>query len=420
MDDLRLFKNQIASSLDHEYTPATVPSPAQGWPHRSIASLRGLFQWTPGLAFGAALTVLLLALSGWLIWRTLREKAPNQGIAVSPIPRPQPAPEPPVSQAAVQLVAQLNDGSGRLTLDQNGALSGADDLPPAYQSLLKEALTKRRIETSPQLKGLTRPPSSLMGADKDGSEFFVIEPVGRVLLTDLPTFRWSPMEGATGYVVEVYDEKFNLKATSPQLTRNSWAAPQSLSRGSVFTWQVKAIKDSQEFTSPHPSAPQARFRILDQAKASELTKARRDYASSHLSHWDCCTRRPATERGRTGTAAATKSKPRLGDCAKSAQSGSGVTTLRRVIASLRCPCDVEVNNQAGCGTKDGIVIGRRRNALALMVISHPLRWIFPPIILPSKRMTSAFADLSKSAPLRVQIGGCACERPPKSRGDGCF
>jgi len=38
----------------------------------------------------------------------------------------------------------------------------------------------------------------------------------------------------------------------------------------------------QEFTSPRPPAPQAKFRILDQAKAHELAPARRAYASSHL------------------------------------------------------------------------------------------------------------------------------------------
>src|SRR6185436_11088681 len=102
---------------------------------------------------------------------------------------------------------------GRLTLNQEGQLSGADHLPPAYQKLLKEALANRRIEPSPQLKGLTRPPSSLMSSEKQGSESFVIEPVGKVLMTARPTFSWSRLDGATSYVVEVYDEKFNLSTS---------------------------------------------------------------------------------------------------------------------------------------------------------------------------------------------------------------
>jgi hypothetical protein len=168
-----------------------------------------------------------------------------------------------------------------LTLDQKGNLSGADELPAAYRSLLKETLTDRRIERSSQLRGLARPSSSLMSTDKQRIEFSVIEPVGRVLLTDRPAFRWSRMEGATNYVVEVYDGKFNLVASSEQLTGNSWTAP-ALPRGEIYAWQVKATKDGQEFKTPEPPAPQARFRILDQAKANELEKAKRAYGSHRL------------------------------------------------------------------------------------------------------------------------------------------
>lgn len=278
VDDLEAFKNQIAPSLEHEYHPAIVPSRSEGWWQRMITSLPTLFRNSPGLAFGTVLAILLLAVTSWLIWRTPQEREPEQVIVVPP-PSPQPAPVPVLP---VPVVAQLNDGKGQLTLDQEGKLSGVDDLPPAYRSMLKEALTSRRIERSSQLKGLSRPPSALMSTDKQKNEFSVIEPVGKVLMTDHPTFRWSPMEGATGYVVEIYDSKFNLVASSPQLTRNSWVAPQSLSRGSVYSWQVKAIKDEQEFTSPRPPAPQANFRILDQAKTNELAKAKRAYPSSHL------------------------------------------------------------------------------------------------------------------------------------------
>jgi predicted Zn-dependent protease len=45
---------------------------------------------------------------------------------------------------------------------------------------------------------------------------------------------------------------------------------------------VRAVKDGKEFSSPRPPAPQAKFRILDQAKTNELAEAQRMYASSHL------------------------------------------------------------------------------------------------------------------------------------------
>ncbi|HKG20980.1 MAG TPA: hypothetical protein VKC34_03710 [Blastocatellia bacterium] len=244
---------------------------------------------SPALAFGAALAVVFLAATGWLISRSLREKAPEQAAAApsapapsapSPLPVPSPPPTPPPSPVTV--VAQLNDGAGQLVLDEEGRLSGADDLPPPYRSRLKQALSTRRIERSSRLEGLARPPSSLMSSDDRKGDFSLTEPVAVVLMSDRPTFRWSQMQAATGYVVEVYDGKFNLAATSPQLSGQSWRPPQPLRRGELYAWQVKAIKDGLEYKSPRPPAPQARFRILDLAKANELAKARRAYASSHL------------------------------------------------------------------------------------------------------------------------------------------
>jgi predicted Zn-dependent protease len=90
------------------------------------------------------------------------------------------------------------------------------------------------------------------------------------------------LEGATGYVVEIYDSEFNLVVASPQLTNNSWSVLPSLERGKIYSWQVKTTKDDQQITSPRPPAPQARFRVLDQARANELLKAKRAYPSSHL------------------------------------------------------------------------------------------------------------------------------------------
>lgn len=277
VDDLAVFRDQIAASLDDEYRPAPVAAPADGWWRRAVAYLIAPFKQSAGLAFAAVAAVLLLAVTGLVPSRATPPLAePEPEIAVITDPPPQRAPAP-----RARVVARLNDGEGRLTLEEGGKLSGADGLPIAYQSMMQEALSTRRVERSAQLNGLTRQGSSLMGADKQRDDFSVIEPVGKVLISDRPTLRWSPMDGATGYVVEIYDSKFNLAAASPHLYNHSWVAP-ALSRGQVYSWQVKAIKDGQEFASPRPPAPQARFRILDRAKAGELAKAKRAYSSSHL------------------------------------------------------------------------------------------------------------------------------------------
>jgi anti-sigma factor RsiW len=285
VDDLLVFQHQVAPELEHEYRPAPAVSAPTGWWKRMVALLPPLFQQSPGLAFATALTLLLVAVTGWIIWRTTQDKGPQTPIVQTP-PTPEPAPPQPVPTPApapqqAPVVAQLTDGAGELTLDKDGKLSGAENLPPAYQSMVKDALSSRRIEKSSQLQGLYRPGSSLMSPDKEKSQFSVTEPVGKVLLTNQPTFRWSPLEGATSYVVEVYDSQFNLVTTSPQLTSPSWAPP-ALARGKVYTWQVKAMKDGQEIKAPLPPAPQAKFRVIDQAKVEELARARRAYASSHL------------------------------------------------------------------------------------------------------------------------------------------
>jgi anti-sigma factor RsiW len=282
VDDLRAFRNQIAPSLDREYRPLNLTPVVRESGSRRFASW---FRVSPVPAFGgAALAVMLLAFIGWIVWRAPKEE--KQEVVVAPAPSLQPSPsvEPTVQvqPEAVPVVAQLNDGAGVLTLDREGKLAGADNLPPSYKALLKKALTSQRIERSSQLQGLTRPPSSLMGSNEPGREFSVLAPAGIVLMSDRPSFRWSRLEGATNYLVEVYDEQFRKVMTSPEITTVSWNATQSLPRGQVYSWQVKAVKDGQEVTVPRPPAPQAKFRVIDQGRMNEIARARRAYGSSHL------------------------------------------------------------------------------------------------------------------------------------------
>jgi hypothetical protein len=236
----------------------------------------------PVLAAGAALSVLLLIAIGWLGWQALQKKDVEREIVVTtPTPLVTPSASPlatsNVTPAPATLVAQLNDGLSLLTLDQNGNLSGAENLPPAYQQMLKEALTTQQIERSPLLAEVRQPTGTLRGSNESGDIFTLTAPTGKVILTDRPNFRWTPLKGATRYVVEIYDEQFNLVLASLQLAKTSWTAAQPLKRDQRYFWQVKANKEGQEV-----KAPPAAFRVLSQAKASELTQARRAYASSHL------------------------------------------------------------------------------------------------------------------------------------------
>ena len=300
VDDLRVFKEQIGPELERAGRPTpTVAATESRW-RRFIAAVASSRPKSPALVFGSALAILLLAV-GWLGRQALpgmksepevAVTAPSPGVSPSVLPASTPDP------AAAVIIARLNDGEGQITLDSEGKLSGVDHLPSAYRRMVKNALTGQRIERSLSLAELTRPgvrsrkgfstgePSPSGGRDGESdarsAKFSVIEPFGIVILSDRPTFRWTRLDGATGYMVEVYDEWFNPLVRSPQIIDHSWTAPQSLKRGAIYYWLVKAIKDGQEFKAPRPPAPQAKFRILDEATADELAKARRDYASSRL------------------------------------------------------------------------------------------------------------------------------------------
>lgn len=283
VEDLRAFRNEIAPSLDRDFGPATIPATTRSSWREKFASV---FRVSPVPAFGgAALAVMLLVFIGWLAWRT--QTGDKREVAVVPTPSLQPTPLPApsvvVQPEPIAVVAQLNDGAGVVSVDQQGKLSGAENLPAGYQELVKKALAGQRIEKSSQLQGLTRPSSALMGSNDKTREFSVLEPGGNVLMSDRPSFRWTKMEGATGYVVEVYDDQFKLVNSSPQVTDLSWTTTQALPRGRVYSWQVQAIiMEGEDIISPRPPAPQAKFRVLDQAKVNELTKAKRAYGSSHL------------------------------------------------------------------------------------------------------------------------------------------
>jgi hypothetical protein len=291
-DDLRAFRGQVTPGLNREYPPHLAPpAPAENenrWP-RFVAALRSLSPRSPALVVGSALAALLMIAAGWLIWQSIERNGKNLKLAqetpspTTPVVTPVVSPIPTREAAAANVIAQLNDGAGQVVLDGNGKLSGVDHLPAVYQQMIRNALSSQRLEKPPLLAGLGRPDSLLMrGGDKQGNKFSVINPVGLVILSDRPTFRWSPLEGATGYIVEVYDDELSQIIISSQLTDTSWTATQSLKRGGIYSWQVTAIKGGEEFSSPHPPAPQAKFRILDKTLANEIDQARRAYASSHL------------------------------------------------------------------------------------------------------------------------------------------
>ncbi len=177
------------------------------------------------------------------------------------------------------IVTTLNDGAGQVTLDKEGNVNG---VAAPFQPLVKEALTAQRIETPRMLAELAGKSGVLMGPADEGHPFALLGPVGTVVMSDRPTLRWRAPGGADSYVVKVYDADFNEVAVSPQLSEPAWAVTRSLERGRIYSWQVTARVGDKEVISPVKPAPDARFMILDQAKANELANAKNAAEGSHL------------------------------------------------------------------------------------------------------------------------------------------
>lgn len=292
-EELRAFAAQLSTYPDKEYAPAVPPTL---WERvRKALGLESFSVSTLALGIAGIAALLLLVLTPWVMLR--REQSPSAPVAkadgpsapmaASPAPSlaapaPQPTAEAP-QPAAAPLVA-LNDGGREIALTKDGGLAGADGISVADQQKIKNALKSGRVSLPdvPQELGDARR-GALMGGASERT-FNLVGPVAKIVATDRPMLRWQKLKGAESYRVEVSDPLDNYKevATSPALTTNEWRVDRPLPRGHVYTWQVVAIKNGEEIKSPSPDAPEARFKVLEQAKAGEIERAKKAYGNQHL------------------------------------------------------------------------------------------------------------------------------------------
>jgi hypothetical protein len=176
----------------------------------------------------------------------------------------------------------LKDGERMLTLDSSGQIYGVAANVPGMQRLLAAALRSSRLDKPPVLDRLIRAPGTQLDLALEGASFALERPVGTVVQSDRPTFSWGALEGASGYIVSVFDAQLNEVARSELLSTTTWKTPRALRRGAIYRWQVVAVKDGREVVMPSPTAPEAKFKVLEQAQAQALARARRSYAGSHL------------------------------------------------------------------------------------------------------------------------------------------
>lgn len=280
--DLRAFKAEMTTYPEVERRPATSASLVE-----KIKAFIGAYSHRRWVQLGAAAVVLLLCVSTATIMlrkEPVREiskfhqkdEAPAEQNANPQPPSNPPAPPPP------EIAETINDGGGVVTIDKEGNVSGLESLPPGYQRYVKATLKSRRVEAPNQLQELIGKAGVLMGSSSEANGFSLIGPVGTIVRTDRPSFHWKPLNGATSYVVAVYDSSFNKVASSEAQSKTEWAPSKSLKRGETYSWQVTAIKDGNEVVSPAPPAPAAKFKILDSESDRELQQVKQAYPDSHL------------------------------------------------------------------------------------------------------------------------------------------
>ncbi len=181
-----------------------------------------------------------------------------------------------------EALISLNDRSGRVTLDKAGNVTGLEDIPPGTRQAVREVLLGSDLQRPQVLAELTGEGGTLRGAGDTKAAFSLLSPERTVVAEVSPIFKWQPLKGATSYQVHVVDTGNHEVAKSPELpaTAAQWTPSIPLKRGGVYTWIVTARVNGEEITSPAASAPEWKFKVLEEEKMNELNRVKR--SNSHL------------------------------------------------------------------------------------------------------------------------------------------
>jgi hypothetical protein len=174
----------------------------------------------------------------------------------------------------------LSDNGRQVAIEQ-GNFTGFEEMSPKYEHLLKSVLLEQQVRKPAIPKELFPEKDVLMGKPDQQKFFPLLYPTRKIIESERPTLKWGALEGATSYSVTIYDANSNQVAKSPKLSTLTWTPPEPLKRGVIYFWEVTAIKDGKEVIAPSAPVPQAKFKVLEQAKSDEINNAIRTY-NSHL------------------------------------------------------------------------------------------------------------------------------------------
>jgi hypothetical protein len=167
-------------------------------------------------------------------------------------------------------VVSLNDGSGRITLDERGTLKGVGSLDSGERNTVRETLVQQRLSFPASLRAIREESGTLMGATEP-APLQLKSPIGTVVQSDRPTLSWTSDPQSTGYIVTVRDQNNGQIITSPRMQSTAWTVLPELERSHTYVWQVLSSRNNgQQVIAPRPPAAAAKFIVLDETTNSKL------------------------------------------------------------------------------------------------------------------------------------------------------
>lgn len=259
IEDLRGFQRELETPI--QSPKLTKPSWLNAWWQT--------WSWRWAMPLAAAACVLVV----WFGARWLRPTT-NTPPAQTELAQKPGTPSAGEKTPSASLIASINDGEARITLDQHGKLEGLAALNSDQQQLVISALKSGKVTLATMPSSLIKRTDTLLGDSAESRSFKLISPVGKLELAQRPQFRWQALPGATSYRVTIFTTNYETVTQSALLTTTAWTPPSALTRNQTYLWQVIAIKGGQEIKAPVAPAPEARFKILDQAIADKIVAAR--------------------------------------------------------------------------------------------------------------------------------------------------
>ena len=186
----------------------------------------------------------------------------------------------PEQESNARLVVDLIDGDHHVTLNSEDKLLGLESASVQTQNKVLSALKSGRVGSPSFMAELKGRSGRLMGTGSSDSG--LLNPIATAVESRTPTFRWRAIDGAESYAVTIYGSDAKKVIASGPLTKTKWTVSTPLERGRIYSWQVRATRKGDEVLMPPPAAPEAKFRVVDAAKAEELAQIRHSNTRSHL------------------------------------------------------------------------------------------------------------------------------------------